>query len=155
MNTSPSFSDNILVKRSRDSNEYLSVSLAPYERPWKPYRVSLTRYSCPGRCYTYSFSWNKEENHSISPFIGYYSEGWYIPIAKSAKLITEDLDKPQVVKMLLNAFRAERIVVEYRHDFLSLLKALAPKSKSYKKVLALCGDTMSERSKRIAAIDSY
>lgn len=132
MSTLIKHSDNVCVKGGRDSREYLSVVFRETDLPYVPYRVSLTRYCVPGRCDTYRFDFAHQE--SGPPNVRYFSDGW-TPLPKAIKLLHEDLDKPQVVDLLVLAcgkrdFRAEsRVLIE------DLLAVLAPKSKAYRACL--------------------
>jgi len=141
----PSFCDNIGVFRNQDRGEFFELQLLPSE-PHAPYEVQFKRYAVPGRYWIYGFNYQ----HEGSGRVVYGSESDE-PLAKSLKLIETDLNKPQVVKLFELAFSVERVVCRYRHDTLTLLSMLAPKSKAYRVINKLCEKTMEARKVRIEA----
>lgn len=142
----PEYTNNTAVRKGRNSVEFLAISLRPLDDR-RDFNVYLYRYYIPGRCDTYSFQWKIPE--SGPSHIRYFSDGW-TPLAKALKLVEEDFNRPNVVEMCVEAFRAERIVCAYQHDFLALLAVIAPKSKTYRAVKKLCEKTMDERQAKIA-----
>jgi hypothetical protein len=139
----PNFCDNIGVFRNQDRGEFFELQLLPSE-PHAPYEVQFKRYAVPGRYWIYGFNYQ----HEGSGRVAYGSES-NEPLAKSLKLIEIDLNKPQVVKLFELAFSVERVVCRYRHDTLTLLSMLAPKSKAYRATLKICEKMMEARKVRI------
>lgn len=144
----PEFSDNIRVKRGRDSYEYFALSLRPDDAPWRPFRVAFWRYCVPGRCDIYSFEWH---NTSRPTKLAFFSDGWYIPLDKALKLAQRDLDRPEVVELCVNAFRASRIVSYYQHDWTQLINVVAPRSKTARAVDKVIDEVVTARRAEIEA----
>lgn len=147
MNDTPKFYDNTRVKSGRGSNEYLAISLAP-EEEYMPYRVSLARYCVPGRCDTYVFYWYASPCRGIGDRVAYYTEGWTLSLGKALKLLEDDLEKPQVVQMILNAFENEILAIRYAREFIHLVQSVAPKSSILRKVKRLYQKHLANRTKR-------
>ena len=133
----PIFTDNVCVCNGRESREFLSISRAPSEQD-QPYEVSLRRYYLPGRCDAYRFDWMRSPRAGIAPRLRYFADS-YAPLPTILKLVARDMDRPQVVKMVVNAFSASRILSAYSCDFHHLLRAIAPKSISYREFCKLEG----------------
>jgi hypothetical protein len=143
MNNTSTFYDNIRVVRSHGSNEFLSINLLENENSESI--VCLTRYCVPGRITTYYFGL---EPIRWSKGIIYYSANWK-SMTQSMAMLERDLDRPQVIKMILNAFTAERIMLEYAHQFLHLLQILAPANKIRKLLAKQCNEMMRARAIRM------
>lgn len=141
------FYDNIRVKTTKDYNEYLALSLKPIgERPGANYEVCIYRYCVPGRCDTYSFTWERGHPRKVA----YFSDGWQSMI-ESAKMVKRDLDKVGVVKMFTDAFSDEKICLYYRNDLMKLLSVLGPKSKTVKALEKQIKKTLHARTDRLVA----
>lgn len=110
-----------------------------------PYEVMFKRYAVPSRYWVYSFYYT----HDGSGRVVYDTET--DGLVKSLKMVEAGLNKPQVIELFEQAFSAERIVRRYRHDTLRLLKMIAPKSKTYRKMVKLLDATMEARKVRIEA----
>lgn len=140
--------DNILVKRGKSSTEYFAISMSPIEEPYAPYEVSIRRYSVPGRCDTYYFDWEHDQSGPCR--LRYFSDG-QVPLAKTLALLAADLDKPQVVKLLVEAVQPEKHMHYSRQLVYDLLECLAPKSKSYRACKKAYDQMFEARKTRFAA----
>lgn len=144
------YSDNILVRRGRGSAEFLAVSMGPGDE-YRPYEVCLHRYCLPGRCDTYWFDWQLSPTQGVSERIRFFTERFGPgALPKALALLTKDLDKPPVVKLLVwavrtAAFHYGRQLVE------NLLVPLAPKSKSCRACKKALAQKLTEMRARAAA----
>lgn len=144
--TKLTFYDNTHVKRTKDYNEYFGLSLAPIEREGVRHEVSIYRYRVPGRCDTYYFTWEKDHPNKVS----YFSDGWQ-SIVESAKMVKRDLDKPQVVKLFVDAFTDEKICLRHRRDVMDLLRVIGPNSKTINALEKQIKKTLFNRVDRLVA----
>ncbi len=123
----PSFYNNTCVRRGRDSYEYLAIGFGPPEE-CLPHTVEIKRYCVPGRVWTYAFQYVPAPCAGVGGRISYGSEGT-TPMGKALALVVHDLDRPQVVELFLNAFRARGILSVYGRNAETLLHAIAPRSR--------------------------
>lgn len=143
MNTSLiKHSDNINVKRGRfygpvhsygrnySGDEYLAVTFREPEEGYVPYEVSLYRYCVPGRCDTYHFDYVPSGNCSAWK-LRYFSDG-QMSLPDALKLATEDLNKSQVAKLLVEACSQKRYRYYSRILINDILAMVGPKTKSYR-----------------------
>lgn len=139
------FYDNTRVKSGKDFREYLTLSLKPIELRYESnYEVCICRYCVPGRCDTYSFTWERGSPSKVA----YFSDGWQ-SMVESAQMVKRDLDKKNVVEMFVQAFSDEKICLYYRRDLLNLLGVLGPQSKTIKALEKQIKKTLTARAKRL------
>lgn len=112
------FTDNIAVKRCKFGREYLSATIQ-HPTDDSRFSYSLCRYCVPGRVDIYWFGFDEKSNQ-----IKFHSESDTLPAA--LKLLESDLNKPQVVRMLVNLCG----IYEARGLAEHLIGAVAPKNKS-------------------------
>ena len=112
------FKDNIRVKKCQHGGEYLSVTIQRSSDESR-FSYALCRYCVPGRVDIYWFDFDEKTNQ-----IQFHSESDTIPAA--LKLLTSDLNKPQVIKMLVNLCG----IYEARGLVEQLIGAVAPANKS-------------------------
>lgn len=136
------YSDNVLVKRYKGGVDYLQVV---FREPFEGRSiVYLNRYCVPGRCDTYHFEW-VDGGSGYGWRICYFSDGSY-SMPKAMSMLGADLDKPQVVDLLLRACAKPRLRQYMRVLIDDLIGMLAPKSKSYKALKRLQSKQALERS---------
>lgn len=70
-------------------------------------------------------------------------------LPSTMKMLQRDFDLPQVVAMVKDAFSATRVVQYYAHDFIRLLRAIAPKSKTLLATTRLCNKLMREHANQL------
>ena len=118
-------SDNRRIKQGRSYAEFLAVAIREErgdEYP-SPYEIRISRYSCPGRCDSYSFAWTQKGE------VIFHSET-NDTLPQSLKQIQADLDKTQIVEMILAMRRTFGF-----SNLTMLLKDIAPKSAVLKAIL--------------------
>ena len=126
-------SDNVWIQARRDGAEFLEISCRPVEAEYRSYEVSLSRYCVPGRCDIYSF---RVGYGGKTPKLEYSSSEWTpLPLAKAIKLVEEDLNKPQVVAMFVEAFSVEKQCLRYDWSMIALLSIIGPETKTYRAVI--------------------
>ncbi len=127
-------SDNTCVKRGKDGCDYFAVSFHPTEEPYRPYEVAIFRYCVPGRVDTYHFDWMRGYGGKLryGTEIRTAFNGPPIPLPKALAMLAKDLDKPDVVELLVEAVTPEERMHYSRQLIDFLLLRLAPKSKAYR-----------------------
>jgi hypothetical protein len=139
-------SDNVLVKRGRQSAEFLAVMFWDSADP-DAAEVLIYRYCVPGRCDTYSFSVDRKRRGGAMLFT---SDG-QTTLPAGLKLLHEDLEKPAVRELLKQAIALPGWLY-YARQLEALLVLLAPKSKTTRACSRqLQGILDARRAARIAA----
>jgi len=124
------FGDNRRVKTTQCGGEFLAVSFNDPD-DWYVWMVSLTRYCVPGRIDSYNFDYTPGKS-GFGSRVRYFTDTGDTLI-QSLKAVQADLDKPHIIKMLVEAcvktarkdgLRYSRILAE------ELIASIAPKSKA-------------------------
>lgn len=134
--------DNTRVKAGRGYNEYLGLSCAPKDET-RTFETYIYRYCVPGRCDSYAFRLNGR-------VLEFSSDGW-VPLDHAIRWVQDDLNKPEVVEMFVNAFSAMRPFLYFNRDIMSLLGLIGPKSKTYRAMKRLQKKMIAENRARIEA----
>lgn len=121
------YSDNIRVATTRYGHEYFKVFFVENPDEFMPFEVAIERYCVPGRCNTYFLY--KTLKHDIV-----ISEEGHVNVIKILSILHKDLEKEQVVNLLVEACKKHRY---YAYRLEPFLGSIAPKSKSYRKVKAI------------------
>ena len=99
------YSDNIRVGNRRGGVDFFSIHLRVPD-DIAIYSVSLTRYTVPGRNDLYMFDWVSGRGAGVGDRLRYFSD-FHLPLARALAMVAKDLDKPQVVKLLVEACNAQ------------------------------------------------
>lgn len=123
-----STSDNVRVFAGGTYNDYFLLYFQePSER--RPEVVSVSRYSVPGRCEVYDFDYAPSSQSGIGDRIRFFSDtGTTMP--EALKMLNRDLNKKQVVEMVLDLCRQQAHRGFARNLSKNLLARIAPKSKT-------------------------
>ncbi len=138
--------DNIRVQRRKWGNEFLAVTFREPEEHL-PYTVSLCRYCVPGRIDSYMFDY-VPGGCGIGDRIRFFSDT-NETLASALKLVQSDLDKEQVVTLLIKTCADGKL---RRHAITlaeQLISSIAPKSKALQ---AMRKAIKSKRAAEIAAL---
>lgn len=119
--------DNILVGRRKGGLDFLSIYLGPSEE-FLPREISLCRYSVPGRVDVYSFDW-VPGGTGVGDRVRFFSD-FNRTMRQALRLLEQDLDKPQVVEMLVEASKKAEVAWIYRTFVGHFLPIVAPRSKA-------------------------
>lgn len=124
------FHDNVHVRRLKHGDEFFSVT---FREPgdFDPWNVNVNCYCVPGRCDTYSFSWNVRQ-HTLT----YFSEGNF-PLVKAELFVTRDLNKDQVKELVLTMVRHTKGRA-YAGALLGLLQIISPGSRTTRALTRIC-----------------
>lgn len=141
------YEDNILVGRRKYGADFLALYLGT-GTDLLPHQIVLCRYTVPGRTDVYSFDWVPGRT-GVGDRVGYFSDH-ASTLRESLRLLERDLDKPQVVEMLVEACGKTEVWPIYRTFVEHFLPIVAPRSKS----LRACKKALQEaRQKRRAEYD--
>lgn len=123
------FHDNVFVQRRRWGNEYFSITFKEYEADYLPYEVSITRYCVPGRIGSYCFDYSPSRKSGCGSRVRYFSDAG-LSLPEAIKSLHEDLNKRQVIALIVLACSNPALRYYSKQFTVSLLTALAPKSKA-------------------------
>lgn len=123
------FHDNTHVARNRFGHEYFSLTLQEQQDAYSPYTVALYRYCVPGRIDSYCFTHTISKIGGMPSTTNFSSEGG-LSLPAAIKMLHRDLEKPQVVELIKEACRKERLWCETKVLLEFLLVAIAPRSKA-------------------------
>ena len=119
------FHDNVRVQGHKEWNEYFAITLATPDE-YTPYTSSIRRYCVPGRIDSYYFD-VIDGGRSVR----FRSEGGD-SLPKSLKQAQADLDKPQVIELIVKACETWKCYNKARDLVDNLIESIHPKSKAYK-----------------------
>lgn len=145
------FNDNVRVNRTRWGHEYLSIRFKEMteESPWE---VMLQRYCVPGRCDTYCFDYSPGGS-GVGDRVRYFAEGMNLP--QGVKLLTEDLERPLVVKMLSDICLRPKLRYFSRRLVEQMLPAIGPKSKALRSCRKTYEAMLESLKTEVVSRDSY
>jgi hypothetical protein len=126
------FDDNILVGKTNGkypSRDFLQIVFREPDDIF-PSSVSLSRYTVPGRIDSYNFDY-VEGGSGMASRLRYSSES-DLPLTKALSMLAKDLDKKQVVELIVDACSREGHFQYARILNDCILRSIAPKSKSYR-----------------------
>lgn len=126
------FHDNRRVQTRKWGAEFLAITLCIPNDDYRPYTCALTRYCCPGRIDSYCFDWVPPSS-GVGDRVRYFTDTGE-SLLKSVQSVQADLDKPQVVEMLVEMCHKPGLQRPAREFAENLLATLAPKSKSLRAI---------------------
>jgi hypothetical protein len=119
--------DNRRVQTTKYGGEFLAVTFAEPDNDWTPWSVALYRYCVPGRIDRYMFDYAHGRS-GVGPRIRYFTDSG-MTLVKSLAQVQIDLDRPQVIKMLVEACSKWKLRGWARDLTERLIADIAPKSK--------------------------
>jgi len=140
--------DNRRVKTTKWGDEFLSVS---FNEPddWHIWMVSLTRYCVPGRIASYDFDYTPGKS-GFGPRVRYFTDTGDT-LVQSLKAVQADLDKPHIIKMLVEACvkTARKDGLRYSRTLAeNLIASIAPKSKALRALRKVIEQIRAERAEQ-------
>jgi hypothetical protein len=122
--------DNVHVRHLKHGDEFFSVTFREPD-DFDRWNINVNCYCVPGRCDTYSFSWNTRQQT-----LTYFSEG-NLPLVKAELFVTRDLNKDQVKELVVTMVRQANSRA-YAKALLTLLQIISPASRTTKALTRLC-----------------
>jgi len=132
------FSDNCLVGCIRQKSgsevfcrrDYFRVDFQEFNPEHSPWIVSIGRYSVPGRYDLYNFDYAPSPCSGVGDRVRYFTDT-KMTMPKALAQLHRDLNKPEVVKLLVEAVET-RGNTGYARDLLNLLACIGRDTKSYR-----------------------
>lgn len=136
-------SDNVQVRRGKDFVDYLKIHFREPDADY-PFTMHLSRYSVPGRCDTYDFSWLVSPSDGIGDRVCYFTDTGE-PLDRALRQLRRDLDKRQVVDMFRRFCEASSAPRSYHRTLLHMLNLIAPASEVYRVVQEYVANRVVQR----------
>jgi hypothetical protein len=136
------YSDNVFVGLRGGGSDFLGVILKVSEE-WGEESVLLYRYVLPGRTDIYSFGWMPSHGAGRGSRVTLFSD-YNRTLPQALRLVRRDLDRPQVVKMLMGLAKKVPLCM-YRDLVENLLPSIGTGSKS----LRACRKILREADQRV------